>query len=387
MHSVQDGYDHLVGRGEIEPDASQLRLVARLDALAERLGEAPLATKHSALGWLFGRAKSKPTFVRGLYIHGAVGRGKSMLMDLFFDRVALKAKRRVHFHDFMADAQERIHRARQEILAGRLADGDPIAPVAADLAGEAKLLCFDEFAVTDIADAMILGRLFARLFELGTVVVATSNVAPNDLYRDGLNRALFLPFIDLLKANVEVFELAARTDYRSERDDLGEVFFSSPGPTADRRMEMLWQRLAAGPGEPAAIPYHGRFIHIPRATQRAARFDFADICGVALAAGDYLQIAARYRIVFIEHIPVMGFERRNEAKRFINLVDTLYDHHAVLIASADAEPDKLYWGETGAESFEFQRTASRLKEMRSREYLAPKQDLAEHLETLAAMVS
>jgi cell division protein ZapE len=309
-------------------------------------------------------------------VYGSVGRGKTMLMDLFFERAAVKSKRRVHFHKFMADAQDRIHKARQAILAGTLADSDPIAPVAAALASEARLLCFDEFAVYDIADAMILGRLFQRMFELGTVVVATSNVAPDRLYWEGLNRPLFLPFIELLKAHVDVFELDARTDYRSEREDDGKVYLSPLGERADTAIARIWRRLGGADAKPTQLPFRGRTIHVPAAIGEAARFGFEDLCAEALAAADYLEIVRHYKTIIVEHIPVMGAAERNYVKRFINLIDTLYDGHVRLIVSAADEPERLYTVADTIESFEFQRTISRLREMRSQEYFAMQQDIA-----------
>ncbi len=374
--SVKLGYDQLVASGKIEWDAAQAALVARLDQLSEQLADTLLAAKGSSLGWLFARSRPKPAAIRGLYLYGSVGRGKTMLMDLFFERAPVKLKRRVHFHKFMADAQDRIHRARQAIVAGTLAGSDPIVPVAAELAAEARLLCFDEFAVTDIADAMILGRLFTRLFDLGTVIVATSNVAPDRLYWDGLNRSLFLPFIDLLKSHVDIVELDARTDYRSEREDEGQTYFSPLGPKADAAIDRIWRRLGGDAAAPLVLPFRGREIRIPAAIDDAAKFRFADLCVEAHAAADYLQIASRFKTIIVEHIPVMDFPERNQAKRFINLVDTLYDAHATLIVSAAAEPDGLYIVTEGIESFEFQRTVSRLREMRSEEYFASRHDFA-----------
>jgi cell division protein ZapE len=374
--SVKLGYDQLVTAGKIERDPAQSDLVARLDLLSDHLADMTLAVKGSSLGWLFGRSRPKPAGIRGLYVYGSVGRGKTMLMDLFFDRAPIKAKRRVHFHKFMADAQDRIHKARQAILAGTQSGSDPISPVAEALAAEARLLCFDEFAVTDIADAMILGRLFTRLFELGTVVVATSNVAPDRLYWEGLNRSLFLPFIDLLKSHVDIYELDARTDYRSEREDDGKVYFSPLGAQSDAAIGRIWSRIAGNTAEPVDIPFRGRTIHVPAAADGAARFDFADLCIAPHAAADYLQIAMRFKTVVIEHIPVMGAAERNYAKRFINLIDTLYDAGVKLIVSAAAEPEGLYTVLDTIESFEFQRTVSRLREMRSEEYFAVQQDLA-----------
>jgi cell division protein ZapE len=367
-------YADLVATGTIERDPAQAALAARLDAIADALSTVTLANKKSALGWMFGR-KVAPHPVRGLYIWGKVGRGKTMLMDLFYERAPVAAKRRTHFHAFMADVQDRINRARAAILDGSLKGDDPIAPVAADLAEEARLLCFDEFVVTDIADAMILGRLFARLWERGTCVIATSNVAPDDLYRNGLNRELFLPFIDLLKANMAVAELDARTDFRSEKLDLGEVYLSPLGPPTAKALDDLWLALTGGRrGEAAAIPFRGRQIEVPRAVDGMARFGFSDLCERPLAAADYLAIAARYHTILVEDVPVMGEERRNEAKRFTHLVDALYDNHRRLVVTAADAPERLYRAEAGTEAFEFRRTASRLNEMRSAEYLAMPQN-------------
>jgi cell division protein ZapE len=374
--SVRHGYDQLVKSGKIERDPAQTELVSRLDHLSEALSNQTLAVKGSSLGWLFGRSRPKPPLIRGLYIHGSVGRGKTMLMDLFFERAPVKAKRRAHFHNFMADAQDRIHKARQAVIAGTAKEKDPILPVADELAAEAKLLCFDEFAVTDIADAMILGRLFQRMFELGTVVVATSNVAPDRLYWEGLNRSLFLPFIDLLKKHVDIVELDSRTDYRSEREDDGTVYFSPLGNSADAAIERIWRNLTKGEARPAELPFRGRILKIPSAYDTSARFNFTDLCVEAHSAADFLQIAGKYQTIILEHVPIMGEEHRNQVKRFINLIDALYDKHRTLILSADGEPETLYTVEGKQESFEFQRTISRLREMRSEEYFAEQKRLA-----------
>jgi cell division protein ZapE len=374
--SVRLGYEQLVASGKIERDPAQAELVSRLDRLADELAGQSLAVKGSSLGWLFGRARPKRAAIRGLYIHGSVGRGKTMLMDLFFERAPVKAKRRAHFHKFMADAQDRIHQARQAIIAGQTKQTDPIVPVADELAAEAKLLCFDEFAVNDIADAMILGRLFQRMFELGTVVVATSNVAPDRLYWEGLNRPLFVPFIDLLKTHVDIFELDARTDYRSEREDDGKVYFAPAGPRTDAAIERIWQTISKGEGRPARLPFRGRQLVVPLATETAARFGFADLCIQPHSAADFLRIAETYSTIIVEHVPVMGETDRNAVKRFINLIDALYDKHRTLIVSAAGEPETLYTVTGQQESFEFQRTISRLREMRSEEYFAAQQNLA-----------
>lgn len=371
MHTVSGRYEALVASGAISSDPAQVRLTRRLDRLEKEIATSDLAVKGSSLGWLFQRKAPKRETIRGLYVHGDVGRGKTMLMDLFYEVSKVHKKRRAHFHAFMADVQDRIHRARGDILAGRIKGDDPIAPVAAQIAEETRLLCFDEFAVYDIADAMILGRLFEKLFEAGVVVVATSNVAPQDLYRDGLNRALFLPFIGLLQSHVDVERLAAATDYRLEKTDVDAAWTTPLGPETDRLMEEAWFRLIDHrPSAPETIPFRGREIRVPRACGPFARFDFLDLCDRPLAAADYLQVARRYHTVMIERVPVLTADRRNAAKRLINLVDALYDCRVKVVVSAAAEPEALWTGVEGTETFEFARTVSRLTEMRSEEYAA-----------------
>lgn len=364
-------YEALVASGAISHDPAQEKLARRLDRLEDELMRSDLAVKGSALGWLFSRKAPKRETIRGLYVHGEVGRGKTMLMDLFYGVTRVEKKRRAHFHAFMADVQDRIHRARQAILAGSLKGDDPITPVADAIASETRLLCFDEFAVYDIADAMILGRLFEKLFDLGVVVVATSNVAPERLYWNGLNRSLFLPFIGLLQNHVDVAELSAATDYRMEKTDTRDVWRTPLGPETDAAMDETWSRLTDHrPARREEIPFRGRTIVVPRAGEGHARFAFDDLCERPLAAADYLQIARRFHTVMIENVPVLGPDRRNAAKRLINLVDALYDCRVKIFASAAAEPKRLWGGTDGAETFEFARTISRLTEMRSEEYAA-----------------
>jgi cell division protein ZapE len=303
-------------------------------------------------------------------VHGSVGRGKTMLMDMFFKKAAVDKKRRAHFHEFMADVHNRIHEHRQKLKRGETKLTDPVPPVAASLFEEAQLLCFDEFSVTDITDAMILARLFTELFSLGCVLVATSNVAPENLYKDGLNRGLFLPFIPLLEANVDVVTLDSPTDYRMQKLASLPVYVTPLDGRADAAIETAWHELTAGQKPaPVEIPMKGRSIHVPMAAGRVARFSFHDICSVPLAAADYLQVADRFDAVFVEHVPQLGPERRNEAKRFINLVDALYDHSVRLFISAESAPDHILLEKRGTEGFEFDRTVSRLYEMRSPDYL------------------
>lgn len=360
----------LVAEGAIERDPAQEALVGRLDRLGATLRERALASKTSPLGWLFGRRKPVPG-PRGLYVWGGVGRGKTMLMDLFFETLPVERKRRVHFHAFMADVHGRIHAYRQKVKAGAARDTDPIPPVAEAVAREAGLLCFDEFAVTDIADAMILGRLFTALFAQGVTVVATSNVPPERLYEGGLNRALFLPFLRLLAERMEVFRLDARTDFRMEKLAGAPVWHVPADDAARRALDAAFHRLTGSArGEPVALDVKGHDLRIPQAASGVARANFADLCAQAYGAGDYLALAQRFHTLVLDAIPVMDFDRRNEARRFILLIDTLYEAHVKLVASAEAEPDALYLADHGREAFEFARTVSRLIEMRSQAYLA-----------------
>jgi cell division protein ZapE len=369
--SISVQYAACVSAGKVERDDAQEAIVARLAQLERRLAEHRLARKSSSLGWLFGARAKEADLIKGLYIFGEVGRGKTMLMDLFFEASPVLRKRRVHFHEFMADVHERIFSFRQKEKAGEGSGEDPIRLAAADIAQETWLLCFDEFHVTDIADAMILGRLFKRLFELGVVVVATSNVPPDELYRDGLNRALFLPFIALIEEHMDVVRLAARCDFRLEKLAGAPVWYVPADAAADAALDEAWRRLTAGhDGAALDLTVKGRTIRVPRASMGVARFSFRDLCEQPLAGADYLKIAHEFHTIVLDHIPVMDFDRRNEAKRFIILIDTLYDNAVKLVASASAEPDALYAADEGFEANEFKRTASRLIEMRSEAYLA-----------------
>ena len=370
-NSITTEYAQAVAAGRIEQDQAQLSIVNMMAQLEARLVEHRLARKSSALGWLFAsRARAEP-IIKGLYVYGEVGRGKTMLMDFFFNASPVVRKRRAHFHEFMIDVHERVHAIRQNMKLGAHQGEDPITLVADQLAEEAWLLCFDEFHVTDIADAMILGRLFTHLFEQGIVMIATSNVAPQDLYKDGLNRALFVPFIGLLEARMDVVRLDARTDFRLEKLGGKPVWYVPADAAADKALDQAWTLLAGGhQGAAQDLPLHGRSVHVPRAFMGVARFNFHDLCEQPLAAVDYLRIAHEYHTLILDHVPAMTYDNRNAAKRFIILIDTLYDTNVKLIASADAEPDALYKADQGYEALEFNRTASRLIEMRSDAYLA-----------------
>jgi cell division protein ZapE len=368
--TVTERYAALVSDGEIERDAAQEAIAARLTRIEARLAQQRLSRKSSHLGWLF--AKSKPAGpIKGLYIYGDVGRGKTMLMDLFFAASEVKRKRRAHFHEFMGDVHERLNAVRHDMKSGKITDADPIRHVADALAQETWLLCFDEFHVTDIADAMILGRLFTRLFEEGVVVIATSNVEPDELYKDGLNRALFLPFLALLHEHMDVVRLNAPKDFRLEKLNQQPVWYVPADEDAEVALDMSWQRLTGTlDGAPCEVAAKGRVIRVPEAARGVARFSFRQLCEQPLGASDYLRIAREFHTIILENIPVMDYPQRNEAKRFIALIDTLYDNGVKLVASAAAEPTSLYLATEGYEAREFKRTASRLIEMRSEEYLA-----------------
>lgn len=363
-------YAALVASGKIEADPAQAALARRFADLEERIVQHRLARKSSALGWLFGKREPAGP-LKGLYIHGEVGRGKTMLMDLFFSSSPVERKRRAHFHEFMSDVHDRVRLLRHKIKRGEIGDSDPIRLAADQVAAETWLLCFDEFHVTDIADAMILGRLFTRLFELGVVLVATSNVAPGDLYRDGLNRALFVPFIKLLQQYVEVARLDARTDFRLEKLSGVSTWYVPADEDAEVALDIAWQKLTGHlEGAPQDIPLQGRKLRVPQAAMGVARFSFPELCEQPLGANDYLRLAHEFHTLIVDGIPIMGYENRNAAKRFIILIDALYDNAVKLIASAAAEPTWLYTADEGYEAHEFKRTASRLIEMRSEGYLA-----------------
>ncbi len=370
-HSVVEQLQALTASGELKADAAQLDVAHNLDRILTDLKIRKPARKKSALGWMFAKKAGPAPSVKGLYVHGSVGRGKTMLMDMFFNIAPVEKKRRCHFHEFMADVHNRVHAHRQKLKNGETKQADPIPPVAAQILEEAELLCFDEFTVTDIADAMILARLFTELFAHGCTLVTTSNVVPDNLYKDGLNRGLFLPFVDLLKGHVQVVTLDSPTDYRMEKIRSLPVYVTPLGDAADAAMERAWQQLVNGQVVASTeIQMKGRSIHVPRSAGRIARFSFSDLCEKPLGASDFLAIAARFDTVFIDHIPLLDANKRNETKRFIILIDALYDHTVRVIASAAAMPEELLVTRKGTEGFEFDRTTSRLFEMRSADYLA-----------------
>jgi cell division protein ZapE len=354
-----EAYQQRVARGDIEADLAQEHAAGRLDALARAL------ERWQPQAWI-GRGAAP----RGLYLWGPVGRGKSMLMDVFFESAPVKKKRRVHFHEFMLARHAFLRRAREN---GQGRD-QLIAQAAKQVAEEARLLCFDELQVTDIADAMILGRLFERLFADDIVIVATSNRPPDDLYKNGLNRQLFLPFIGLIKQHLDLVEISGPKDYRLANLLAAPVYYAPLGPAADAAMARAWARLTHGATpQPVVLDIAGRALKVERQAAGVARFTFEELCMRPLGAADYLEIAERFHTVLLERVPRLTQSMREEAARFRTLIDALYEAKVKLIASADAEPDGLY--PAGDQSFEFERTASRLIEMRSQAYLAlPRRD-------------
>ncbi|WP_224816527.1 cell division protein ZapE [Hasllibacter sp. MH4015] len=349
-------YDTRVSEGLLRPDPEQRAVMEQLERVREKL-EAPDRT-----GFLARFRKAEPTGKLGLYLWGGVGRGKSMLMDMFFQHTSIPGKRRVHFHAFMQEVQAALHEARKTGV------DDAIKPVAESIARDLKLLCFDEMQITDIADAMIVGRLFERLFEAGVTVVTTSNRHPRDLYKDGLNRQLFLPFIALLEERLEVLQLDAMTDYRQDRLAGEQVWFTPADASAKRAIDLIWRDLTGGKEEVLTLEVKGRDVVIPRFWAGQARVPFETLCGQPLGPADYLALVGAVKLLVLEDIPRMNRDRANEAKRFVTLIDTLYEGHVRLVASAEAAPEALYTEGTGA--FEFERTASRLREMQGADWAA-----------------
>jgi len=363
MTEVLSRYDALVASGELKPDPEQAAAAARLDALATALQAT--SKRGGLLSKVLGR---KPEAPRGLYMWGGVGRGKSMLMDLFFNCLDIERKRRVHFGEFMLEVHQRIAAERAKEL------GDPIPPVASALADETRLLAFDEMMVTNSPDAMILSRLFTELMARGVTVVTTSNRAPADLYKNGLNREHFLPFIALLESRLDVLTLNGPVDYRRDRLGNQPTWLVPNGVEATRQLSDAFFRLTDFPVEDRAnvpseeIVVLGRTLHVPKSLKGVAVFSFKRLCESNRGTADYLAIARKFHTVILVGIPKLGPENRNEAARFVSLIDALYEYKVKLLAAADAEPDQLY--ESGDGRFEFDRTVSRLEEMRSEEYLA-----------------
>ncbi|MGL6209773.1 MAG: cell division protein ZapE [Paracoccaceae bacterium] len=346
-------YEARVAAGALRPDPAQHAVLAGLEPLRDWL-EAHPTRRVGLFAGLFARPAMPP---KGLYLWGGVGRGKSMVMDLFFAQTDIPTKRRVHFHAFMQDLHRGMHAARKTGV------DDPLAPVAEAVIADTRLLCFDEMQITDITDAMIVGRLFQMLLDAGTVIITTSNRPPTDLYKDGLNRALFLPFIDLLSERLEVVELESPTDYRQHRLAGAQTWFH-PAGTAREAIAAIWSDFTGGAaGDPLTLPVNGRTVTLPRFANGTARATFWELCAKPLGPADYLALASAVRVLILEDIPQLSSSNYNEAKRFVTLIDALYEAKTRLICSAAEEPERLYIEGTG--SFEFERTASRLREMQA----------------------
>lgn len=347
-------YDTRVEEGVLRPDPAQRAILVELERYRVRL----MADKPKGF---FARFRTEaPPEHQGLYLWGGVGRGKSMVMDLFFAHCPIQKKRRVHFHAFMQEVQAALHEARKTGVA------DAIKPVAEAITRDVRLLCFDEMQITDIADAMIVGRLFEQLFAAGVQVVTTSNRHPTELYKDGLNRQLFLPFIDLLSAKLEVVEMLSAKDYRQDRLAGEVVYFTPDDGAAAAALDRIWRDLTGGQHESLTLEVKGRQVVLPRFWAGQARADFDDLCGRPLGPADYLALVEKVKLLMLEHVPQLGPTRANEAKRFVTLIDTLYEAKTRLIMSAAAIPEELYVSGTGA--FEFERSASRLREMQAADW-------------------
>ncbi|WP_323007108.1 cell division protein ZapE [Pseudorhodobacter sp.] len=348
-------YQTKIAEGSLRADPAQQAVLPLLEALrvwAEAQGE----RKTGLLAGLFRKEAAPP---KGLYLWGGVGRGKSMLMDLFVAATDTPAKRRVHFHAFMQEIHQGIFAARKRGV------DDPLEPVAAAIIRDVRLLAFDEMQITDITDAMIVGRLFEKLFAAGVVVVTTSNRVPEDLYKDGLNRAIFLPFISLLRERMQVVALESPNDYRQHRLEGAQVFFHPAGKARDK-IDAIWADLSGGGDEVLRLPVNGREVELPRFANGVGRATFWELCAKPLGPADYLAVAQAVRVLILEDIPQLSASNYNEAKRFVTLIDALYEARVRLIASAADEPERLYI--EGAGSFEFERTASRLREMQAHDW-------------------
>ncbi|EAQ03736.1 ATPase, AFG1 family protein [Pseudooceanicola batsensis HTCC2597] len=347
---MRDLYDARIASGDLHPDPAQEAVLPEFDRIL---------TGIEAMSEKRGFFRKSPEPPKGLYIWGGVGRGKSMLMDLFVESLEVPV-RRVHFHAFMQEVQNGLHEARKAGIE------DSLAPVVEEVAEGLRVLAFDEMHITDIADAMIVGRLFEALMDRGVVIVTTSNRVPDDLYKNGLNRQLFLPFIDLIKQRMVVHELASETDYRQNRLSGGQVYFTPADAEAREAIEAIWQDLTGGSAEPLVLTVKGRKVEIPAFRNGVGRASFHDICGQMLGPGDYLAIAEAVRVLILENIPCLGRSNFNEAKRFVTLIDALYEARVRLICSAADQPESLYVEGEGV--FEFERTASRLREMQDADW-------------------
>jgi len=353
---ITNAYRARIEAEHLTADPAQEAVLNELDCIAFGLRNAP--QKGGSLGWMFAK-KSAP--VRGLYLWGGVGRGKSMLMDLFHEAAGVEKSRRIHFHAFMQEVQAALHKARKTGV------DDAIRPVADDMAAGLRLLCLDEMQITDIADAMIVGRLFERMFEAGVTVVTTSNRPPDDLYKDGLNRALFLPFIDLIKEKMEVWHLHSPRDWRQDRLEGAKTYFYPADATARAEISQLWHDFAGATSHPLVLHVNGREVTLTKFANGVARAQFYELCGQPLGAADYLALAEAVRVLILEDIPRLSSENYNQARRFVTLIDALYEARIRLIATAADLPENLYI--EGEGSFEFERTASRLREMQSADWL------------------
>jgi len=350
MTTLRTLYDQRVADGSLTPDPAQMAILPQFD----RIRTALLTPEKKGF---FKRAPEPP---KGLYLWGGVGRGKSMLMDMFAQNMRDVPTRRVHFHAFMQEIHNAMHEVRKTGV------DDAIAPVAADIAATVRLLAFDEMQITDITDAMIVGRLFQALFSAGVVVVTTSNRPPDDLYKDGLNRSIFLPFIELIKDRMEVEELISPHDYRQDRLAGAQSYFTPVNAESRAAMDAVWDDLAGGAGDELIIRVKGRDVAIPQFRNGIARAGFHALCGKPLGAADYLALAKAIRVLMLDNIPCLGRSNFNEAKRFVTLIDALYEAKVRLICSAAAPPEMLYL--EGEGTFEFERTASRLREMQAEDW-------------------
>ncbi|QFT58455.1 AFG1-like ATPase [Sulfitobacter sp. THAF37] len=350
MATLEETYNDLIAKGKLTADPAQEAVLPEFDRIRKAL-------LQPAKKGLFRKAPEPP---KGLYLWGGVGRGKSMLMDMFVAHLDGIPARRVHFHSFMQEIHNAMHEARKTGV------DDAIAPVAADVVASVRLLAFDEMQITDITDAMIVGRLFEALFAAGVVVVTTSNRVPDDLYKNGLNREIFVPFIDLIKERMVIHELASPRDYRQDRLAGNQVYFTPVNAESRAAMNAVWDDLAGGPGEPLVLKVKSREVEIPAYRNGMARAGFHALCGKPLGAADYLALADAVRVLLLDDIPTLGRSNFNEAKRFVTLIDALYEARVKLICSAAAPPEMLYV--EGEGTFEFERTASRLREMQAEDW-------------------